>query len=113
MKEENMIKTQTTTKKQENDASANETPDQETKSRVLAILEELCSISIQDFNLILVQDLGMDSLRMVMLLVTIEDTFEIELDESDMNPFSLITVQDVVNLAMKYVSNTREVPDNA
>ncbi len=110
---EDMLKTQTVAAEPENTASVNETPDQEAQLRVFAILEELCSIPIQDPNLILIQDLGMDSLRMVMLLVTIEDTFEIELDESDMNPFSLITVQDVVNLAMKYVSNTREVPDNA
>ena len=67
---------------------------------------------IQDPNLILIQDLGMDSLRMVMLLVTIEDTFDIELDESDMNPFSLITVQNVVDLVMEYVS-PEEVSDNA
>ncbi len=109
---EDMLKTQTAAEP-ENTASVNETPDKETKSRVFAILEELCSILVQDPNTILIQDLGMDSLLMVMLLVTIEDTFDIELDESDMNPFSLITVQDVVNLVMKYVSNTREVSDNA
>lgn len=96
-----------------NTAPVNETPKQETKLRVFAILEELCLIPVQDSNTLLIQDLGMDSLRMVMLLVTIEDTFDIELDESDMNPFSLITVQDVVNLVMKYVSHAEEVSDNA
>ena len=39
---------------------------------------------------------------MVMLLVMIEDVFEIELDESDMNPFKLRTVNDVINLVSKY-----------
>ena len=109
---EDMLKTQTTVAESENTASVNKASDQETKSRVFEILEELTSMSIQDPNLILIQDLGMDSLRMVMLLVTIEDTFDIELDESDMNPFSLITVQNVVDLVMKYVS-PEEVSDNA
>lgn len=109
---EDMLKTQTTAAESENTASVNKAPNQETKSRVFEILEELTSMSIQDPNLILIQDLGMDSLRMVMLLVTIEDTFDIELDESDMNPFSLITVQNVVDLVMKYVS-PEEVSDNA
>ena len=99
---EGMLKTQTTAAESENTASVNKAPDQETKSRVFEILEELTSMSIQDPNLILIQDLGMDSLRMVMLLVTIEDTFDIELDESDMNPFALLTVKDTIDLVAKY-----------
>ena len=40
---------------------------------------------------------------MVTLLVMIEDTFDIVLDEADMNPFDLLTVSDVVNLIEKYI----------
>lgn len=47
-------------------------------------------------------DLTLDSLLMVTLLVEIEEAFEIELDESDMNPFDLVTAQDVVDLVKKY-----------
>ena len=32
----------------------------------------------------------------------IEDVFEIELEESDMNPFALITVEDIIALVAKY-----------
>ena len=39
---------------------------------------------------------------MVTLLVEIEKTFGIELDEADMNPFDLTTVQDVVDMVGKY-----------
>lgn len=109
---EDMLKTQLSAEQTDDAVSVEETTYQEVKSRVFAILEELTSIPIQDSNLLLVEDLGMDSLRMVMLLVTIEDAFEIELDESDMNPFSLITVQNVVDLVMKYVT-PKEVSDNA
>lgn len=76
-------------------------------------MEELSLMTIQDTAVTLTGNLSMDSLRMVMLLVTLEDTFEIELDESDMNPFSLITVQDVINLVMKYVFPTKEATDDA
>ena len=47
-------------------------------------------------------DLALDSLLMVTLLVEIEEAFEIELDESDMNPFDLVTAQDAVDLVKKY-----------
>ena len=39
---------------------------------------------------------------MVMLLVEIEDNFGIELDESDMNPFDLTTVESIINMVEKY-----------
>ena len=40
---------------------------------------------------------------MVTLLIMIEDTFNIILDEADMNPFDLITVEQVIKLVEKYV----------
>ena len=76
------------------------------QDKVFDLIEELCLVSVRDTKMKLIEDLAMDSLRMVMLLVSLEDVFEIELDESDMNPFALITVGDVVALAMKYVSST-------
>ena len=79
----------------------------------IEIVEELCLMPVQDTSVTLTVDLSLDSLRMVMLLVTLEDSFEIELDESDMNPFALITVQDVVNLVMKYVASAKEATEDA
>ena len=70
--------------------------------RTVKMLEDLTPIPVEDLNKELIKDLALDSLRLVMLLVNLEETFEIELDESDMNPFQLITVQDVVNLVNKY-----------
>ena len=72
--------------------------------RVVKILEDLALVPVKDLSKELINDLALDSLRLVMLLVNLEETFEIELDESDMNPFRLITVQDVIDLAKKYVS---------
>ena len=83
------------------------------KQQVFEIVEELSLVSVQDATVMLTGDLALDSLRMVMLLVTLEDTFEIELDESDMNPFSLITVQDVIDLVVKYVVPVKEATEDA
>ena len=81
------------------------------KARVIEMLEDICMENVTDTSAQLLGDLSMDSLRMVMLLVMIEDIFEIELDESDMNPFVLITVQDVIELVAKYKIE-REVDKN-
>lgn len=72
------------------------------KTQVIEMLENLCPEKITNTSLHLIRDLALDSLRMVMLLVMIEDIFEIELNESDMNPFELVSVQDVINLIAKY-----------
>ena len=47
-------------------------------------------------------DLALDSLSLVTLLLEIEDAFLIQLDESDMNPYDLITVADVIDLVGRY-----------
>ena len=76
------------------------------KDKVIEILENMCTESVCDTSATLLGDLSLDSLNMVMLLVMIEDTFEIELDESDMNPFDLVTVEDIITLVAKYRSES-------
>ena len=69
---------------------------------VIEIISEISgkgSIKARDT---LQDDIGLDSLAMVMLLVSIEKTFSIELKESDMNPFDLRTVWDVIYLVQRY-----------
>ncbi len=78
---------------------------------VFEIIKDLCGVEQVNASMALASDLPMDSLHMVMLLVMLEDTFEIELDESDMNPFALITVQDVIDVVVKYKSKS-EVDEN-
>ncbi len=71
--------------------------------KVTAILSELSGMETICSEHALQGDLGLDSLQMVMLLMMLEETFEIVLDESDMNPFLLISVMDVVSLVEKYI----------
>ena len=47
-------------------------------------------------------DLGLDSLQMVNLLIALEEVFQIELEETDIDPSSLRTVKDVISLTKKY-----------
>ena len=78
---------------------------------VAQMLEDICAEKITDTSQQLLSDLSMDSLRMVMLLLMIEEVFAIELDESDMNPFALITVQDVIDLVSKYKGESEDRTD--
>ena len=72
------------------------------EERVKRILAKLSGQDNISHNMSLQNDLTLDSLAMVTLLVEIEDAFQIQLNESDMNPFDLNTVDDVMGLVKKY-----------
>ena len=76
--------------------------------KVKGILFELTGIEVVANDSKLQDDLGMDSLAMVMLLIEIEDVFEIELAEADMNPFDLITAQNVIEMVARYFGDENE-----
>ena len=80
----------------------------EIKNRVSKIIESLCGTPMERTDQSLKEDLAFDSLRMVMLLVSLEDEFSIVLDESDMNPFLLQNVEDVCLLVKKYIDCLEE-----
>ena len=73
-----------------------------TEEKVKGIISELCGEEKIENDMSLQGDLSLDSLLMVTLLIEIEEKFEITLDEYDMNPFELTTVQSVIDLVKKY-----------
>lgn len=77
------------------------------EEKVKRILCELSGEKIIENTFNLQGDLALDSLMMVTMLVEIEEVFEIELDESDMNPFDLSTVQSVIDMVRKYKSGDK------
>ena len=79
-----------------------------TEKTVIKILTELSGNEKIRPEDALQQDIGLDSLGMVALLIKLEGELSIELKESDMNPFDLITVADVVALAEKYTGGNYE-----
>ena len=78
------------------------------KEKVIDILSELSGKKSVEVDESLQGNLGFDSILMVTMLVQIEDVFGIELNESDMNPFDLKTVQSVIDLVDKYFNNKSE-----
>lgn len=75
--------------------------------KVCVILSQLSETETICLEHELQSDLGLDSLQMVTLLMMLEETFQLTLDESDMNPFDLINVWHVVDLVKKYVGGEK------
>ena len=67
------------------------------------IIGSICGLEVDSQDKSLSDDLGIDSLGMVALLIELEDSLNIELEESDMNPLMLKTTEDIVKLAEKYI----------
>ena len=72
--------------------------------KIVEILTELGAENIT-LTAALRDDLGLDSLQMVNLLITLEEVFQIELEETDIDPTSLRTVEDVISLTKKYTQS--------
>ena len=73
------------------------------KERLNEILIEKSFFTDIKPELKLKEDLGLDSLNMVELIVELEDVFNIEFAESDLDPTKLLMVSDVYELVEKYV----------
>ena len=78
------------------------------EEKVKGILCELSGEESIENSSTLQGDLALDSLMMVTMLVEIEEVFGVELDEADMNPFDLSTVQSVIDMVAKYCGDEDE-----
>ena len=78
------------------------------QERVFNIIRELSGVENVNLDSSLQGEIYLDSLSMVTLLIMVEDGFNSVLDESDMNPFDLLTVNDVIALVNKYVGDEDE-----
>ena len=52
-------------------------------------------------------DLGIDSLKTVELLLSLEETFGIEFDSSSLNPTDLTTVKSLIELVEQYIGEDK------
>lgn len=73
------------------------------REKISEILSELTGIDTINTDDALQEDLGLNSIQMVTLLIMVEENFGIFLDESDMNPYDLIYVYQVVDMVEKYI----------
>lgn len=49
-----------------------------------------------------IKDIGIDSLRLVELILTLEETFNLQFSNQELEPASIVTVDDIYNLVEKY-----------
>lgn len=75
------------------------------KEGVFKILSDLSGVSVNEAQMKLVEDIGLDSLMLVTMLIEIEEEFNIELNESDMNPYDFITAGDVIAMTERYTGD--------
>lgn len=74
-----------------------------TKEIINSILTEKRFSDTITSDMKLSEDLGFDSLSLVELIVDLEDRFDIEIDESDLDPSQLKTVGQIYSLVDKYL----------
>lgn len=74
-----------------------------TKEMINLILTEKKFSDVITPDMILSEDLGFDSLSLVELIVDLEDRFDIEIDESDLDPGHIKTVGEIYSLVDKYL----------
>lgn len=72
-----------------------------TKEIINAIITEKRFSDTIAADMKLSEDLGFDSLSLVELIVDLEDRFDIEIDESDLDPSQLKTVAQIYSLVDK------------
>lgn len=73
------------------------------REKISEILSELTGIDTINTDDALQEDLGLNSIQMVTLLIMVEENFGIFLYESDMNPYDLVYVYQVVDMVEKYI----------
>ena len=78
------------------------------EKKIKGVLCELSGLESVKNSFHLQEDIALDSLMMVTLLLEIEDVFNIQLEEVDMNPFELTTVQSVIDMVAKYVGGDKD-----
>ena len=78
------------------------------EEKIKGVLCELSGLESVESSFNLQEDIALDSLMMVTMLLEIEDAFNIQLDEADMNPFELTTVKSVIDMVAKYVGGDKD-----
>ena len=88
-----------------------------TNNQILADLSEMFKNSDNlpgaagveiEMDTLLTDGLGIDSLRLVQIMVDIEDKYEIVFELEDLDPRNIVNITDLVNVTMKTINNKGE-----
>lgn len=60
------------------------------------------------FDTMLTDDIGIDSLRLVQIMVDIEDKYDIVFEIEDLDPRYIVNMNDLVNVTLKTINNKGE-----
>ena len=72
------------------------------RNKINSILTEMCFLDdVPETDASLKEDLGIDSLKLVELIIALVDVFSIDFGENDLDPAALQTVGDVYGVAEK------------
>lgn len=73
-------------------------------NNVIEVIAELSVVPHEDINADdMLTNIGIDSLKMVELIIALEDRFNIRFNDSDLDPSKLKTVQSIITLAAECV----------
>lgn len=72
-----------------------------TKEKVIGVISEMCGIGAINEGDLLKEDLGLDSLMLLDIIVTLEEIFEIQFDMGELNPDELTDVSALIALVEK------------
>lgn len=74
------------------------------KTNIIDIISSISADTDFKTDARLKEDLGIDSLRLVELMVAVEDKLDIRFELSDLDSGNLKTVQDVIDVTQKYIA---------
>lgn len=74
------------------------------KNKVLNIISKFSDLSDYEINLEdKFTDIGIDSLKIVELIIRLEDELNIKFNDSELNPSKLVAIRNILELTEKYV----------
>ena len=74
------------------------------KNKVLSIIAKLSVLSGREIDLEdRLTNIGIDSLKIVELIITVENELNIKFDDGELDPSKLIAVKNILELTEKYV----------
>jgi len=71
-------------------------------NKLIEVIKGLTPSDEEITDATILENLGFDSLKTVELMVEVEENFDIEFEESDLNTSKIQTVADLENLLKKY-----------
>ena len=75
-----------------------------TSKDLMGIVAQLSVLELSDVSMdSVLSEIGIDSLKMVQLIIDLEEFFGIQFDDAELDPYKLKTVKDVYELVLQNI----------